>query len=333
MIFGFAAAAMGGFVLTAVPEWTGRAPLRGTPLALLAGAWLAGRVAVAVSGLTGAAFAGVVDLVYPVALCAIALGEIRAGRNWRNLPVAAVFAVLAAASALEHLESAGALDLAGLGRRLAIADIAFMVTIIGGRVVPAFTRNWLAARGEAALPAPFGWPDRAALAATALAGLVWSVLPERPETAILALIAGLIHAVRLARWRGAATLGEPLVWVLHAGYGWLAVGFVLLGAAIVTPGLPATAALHALTAGAFGTMILAVMTRASLGHTGRALHAGAGTTAAYVLVSLSAAGRVVSPMAGAAEPVLLTLSGLSWIAAFGLFVALYLPVLTRPPLE
>ncbi|HET6520332.1 MAG TPA: NnrS family protein [Geminicoccaceae bacterium] len=328
MIFGFAMAAVAGFLLTAVPNWTGRMPLQGLPLAGLALLWLAGRAAVACSGQIGAAPAAAVDLAFPAVLLAAVLREILAGRNWRNLPVCAAVAVLLLANALTHLAALGLAATAGIGLRLGIATLTALIALIGGRVVPSFTTNWLKKRGETRLPAPFGPVDRAALALTLAALLVWTALPEAAPAAALALAAGLAQAVRVARWRGHRTLAEPLVWVLHLGYAWVPAGLLLLGIAGLWPAaLPATAALHALTAGAVGTMTLAVMTRATLGHTGRPLTAGAGTTAIYLLVTAAAAGRVASPLLPDLHLALLTASGLCWVAAFGLFAAVYGPKL------
>lgn len=322
MIFGFALAAIGGFLLTAIPNWTGRAPVQGVPLALLFAAWVLGRAAVTFSAETGPAVAAVLDLAYPVALTAIAFREIAAGGNRRNLPVAGIVSVFVLANVLVHCEAMGWAETGSLGLRLAIATLALLVTLIGGRVVPAFTRNWLASRGEGTQPAPFGRIDRAAILLTAIAGLAWTIWPERMETGVLSLAAGATHAIRLARWRFWRTLTDPLLWVLHLGYFWLAVGFVLIGLALVSEfGTPA-AALHALTAGAFGTMILAVMTRASLGHAGRELVAGPGTIACYLLVTAAVLLRVLAP----GQSDLLFASGVLWIAGYGLFAVLYLPL-------
>jgi uncharacterized protein involved in response to NO len=328
MLFGFAAAAIAGFLLTAIPNWTGRLPIQGPRLALLFALWAAGRIAVAASSLLGHGLAAAVDVAFFATLCALVLREIAAGRNWRNLPMAGVLAVLALANLLTHLEALELADSGGAGQRLAIATITLLISLIGGRIVPSFTRNWLKKRGETALPRVFGWPDRATLAVTALAGLAWTLLPEAPASGILALLAGAAQGFRAFGWRGERTGAEPLVWILHLGYAWLAVGFGLLGLAILI-GLPSPGtAVHALTAGAMGTMILAVMTRASLGHGGRELKAGPATLACYALVTLSVLLRLLSPLFGAAEPAALAAAGLSWIAAFGLFAAAYGPLLT-----
>lgn len=330
MMFGFALAAVGGFLLTAIPNWTGRPPLSGGALGLLALAWLAGRVAMFYSAHIGAASTAIIDLSYPVALTLIAAWEINAGGNRRNLPVAGLVGLLAVGNMLVHGETLGwTEDSAALGIRLAIATLALLLTLVGGRVVPAFTRNWLKAEGDPAFPAEFDIVDKLTILLTAITGTGWVLFPDRPETAWLALACGCVHAIRLPRWRGDRTLATPLLWVLHLGYLWLAVGFALLGLAAIIPGFPPSAALHALTGGAFGTMILAVMTRASLGHAGRELVAGPGTTLCYLLVTLAVMLRVSAPFFASTTEILFA-AALFWIAAYGLFAVLYLPIfLTR----
>jgi len=327
MLFGFAAAAIAGFLLTAIPNWTGRLPIQGSRLAFLFALWAAGRIAVATSSLVGAGLAAAVDVAFFAALCAMVLREILAGRNWRNLPMAAVLAVLTLANLLIHLELLGLVD-SGAGQRLTIATVVLLITLIGGRIVPSFTRNWLKKRGEALLPRTLGWLDRSTVVLTAVTGLGWTLFPESTFVGILALVTAGAQGIRLSGWRGHRTGAEPLVWVLHLGYAWLPVGFALLGSAILTDLLLQSAAFHALTAGAMGTMILAVMTRASLGHSGRALTAGPATVVIYALVTLAALLRLLSPLFGGAELTVMAVAGLSWIAAFGLFAAAYGPLLT-----
>jgi uncharacterized protein involved in response to NO len=245
--------------------------------------------------------------------------------------MAAVVAGLAVCNLLIHLDFAGHSGTAGLGLRLGIAIVAFLMAVVGGRIVPSFTRNWLQKRGTGRLPAPFGWPDRAALSATAAAGLAWAAAPEARATGAMAILAALALGVRLSRWCGSRTLAEPLLWVLHLGYGWLAAGFALLGLSLLFDVLPVTAAFHALTAGAMGSMTLAVMTRATLGHTGAALTAGRGTTAAYGLVTVAALLRVLAGAVPDFAPSLTVLAGVAWIAAFAVFTLIYAPLLVTPP--
>jgi uncharacterized protein involved in response to NO len=333
MLFGYAVAAVAGFLLTAIPNWTGRLPIRGSRLALLVGLWIIGRLAMASSAVIGPVVAAAADSAFLLVLWGAVLREILTGRNWRNLPVAALIGLLAGGNLLIHFEYLGLGRTAGLGLRLSIAALLFLIALIGGRIVPSFTRNWLKKRGEDVLPSPFSWPDRLALIATALAGLFWVFAPEALPTGVILLFAAVSNGLRLARWRGHSTLAEPLVWVLHLGYGWLAVGFALLALSLLSTALPHSAALHGPTSGAIGTMTLAVMTRATLGHTGRALTAGPSTTAIYLLATAASLLRVAAPLFGSVETAVVSLSGLLWIAAFTLFAAIYGPLLVGRPTQ
>src|SRR5688572_23047353 len=309
MVYGFGFAAVAGFMLTAIPNWTGRLPVRGTGLAALVLLWLVGRIALVLP----APWAWV-DLAFGVALMAVVARELIAGRNWRNLPMLAALGLLVAGNVLFHL---------GIDPtcRLAIATLLMLIALVGGRIVPSFTRNWLAKRGPGTrLPAPESALDRVALLLTLVALGAWvSGLATWP-----ALVAGAVLAARLARWRGLSTVREPLLFILHMGYAWLALGLILLGLDVQPQ-----AALHALTVGAIGTMTLAVMTRASLGHTGRALSADRATVAIYALVTLAALMRVLSPLAGAYAVLVTSLAGLAWSAPFATFAIHYGRMLVR----
>ena len=341
MVFGFAAAVVAGFLLTAIPNWTGRLPLQGWPLGGLVGLWLAGRAAVMASGWIGAPASAVLDLAFPAAFLAVVAREILAGRNWRNLPVVAALSLLLIGNALVHAAVLGFPALGfgaggGIGNRLGLATLLGLISLIGGRVVPSFTRNWLARQTpDGRMPAPFSAIDRVALALTVLALLAWVARPDSDATALACVLAGSALLIRLARWRGAATWSEPLLFVLHLGYFWLGFGLLLLGGATLRPVLAPTAALHALTVGAIGTMTLAMMTRATRGHAGRPLQADRGTTAIYALITAAALLRVVAPLAlsfGGPHAYLaaLGLAGAGWCGAFGLFAVLYSPMLTLP---
>lgn len=333
MVFGYAAATVAGFMLTAIPNWTGRMPLQGAPLAVLVGLWVLGRAGVLLSARIGAEAATVVDLAFPAVFMAAVAREIAAGRNWRNLPMVGALGLLLIGNLLVHLEAVGGAPTAQLGNRIGVATLLMLIAFVGGRIIPSFTRNWLAReRPAVATPAPFGPFDRAALALTALALAIWAAAPQVAAAPWVELAAGLAIGLRLARWRGWAGWREPLVWILHLGYAWLALGLLLLGFDGLVPLLPATAAMHALTVGAIGTMTLAVMTRATLGHTGRQLTAGPGTTAIYVMVTLAALLRLLAPLDGDGYLLLLSLAGAAWCGAFGLFALAYGGPLLRPRL-
>ncbi|MCC6719814.1 MAG: NnrS family protein [Acetobacteraceae bacterium] len=330
MLFGFVMAAIAGFLLTAIPNWTHRLPVSGWPLLLLFGCWLLGRVACTVSALIPAWLSIVVDLAFPVALVAVAAREIVAGRNWRNLPMIVPISVLGVANLLMHLEAAEVAVPPGTGWRLGLAGVLILISIVGGRIVPSFTRNWLAKRPGAALPGTVGWIDRLAVA-TLLAGLLfWAFLPDSRVVGLLLLLAAFVNLARLLRWRGWATFAEPLLLILHVGYGWLVIGTALLGATVLDADLPQAAAIHALTAGAAATMILAVMTRATRGHTGRDLTADRTTTLLYVLLTGAAVTRVVAGFGVGPILPLLVVSGGLWIAAFAGFALAYGPMLLLP---
>jgi uncharacterized protein involved in response to NO len=328
MVYGYGAAVVAGFLLTAIPNWTGRLPLRGMPLAVLAALWVAGRGAVLSGGVIGAGAAALVDLAFPVALMAAVARELIAGRNWRNLPMLAGLGLLFAGNALVHLQALDIAYTAPLGNRIGIGTLLALIALVGGRIVPSFTLNWLAKmRRDVAPPAQPGRFDRVCLVIT-LAGIVaWVCAPDALLSSCLELTAGIAAAARLARWRGLAAVREPLLLVLHAGYAWLAVGLACLGLNSLLDLAPHGAPLHALTAGAIGTMTLAVMTRASLGPAGRPLAAGTGTTAIYVLVTLAAVLRVAAPLAERGSLIVTSLAGLAWAGAFGLFALLYGPLL------
>jgi uncharacterized protein involved in response to NO len=231
---------------------------------------------------------------------------------------------------LVPLDAIGASRTAEFGNRLGVAALLMLISFVGGRITPSFTSNWLAKQErDTAPPATFDRLDRTVLAVTALGLVAWVVFSERQLAPWVELAAGLALLARLARWRGGATLREPLVWRLHLGYGWLALGFLLLALGYLVPRLPATTALHPLTVGAIATMTLAVMTRVALGHTGRPLAAGPATTI-YVLVTLAALLRLAAPLGGAHTCSSSCLPGSPPSGAFGLFVLFYGSLLALP---
>ncbi|VTZ49831.1 NnrS family protein [Methylocella tundrae] len=327
MLFGFVMAAIAGFLLTAIPNWTRRLPVSGAPLALLAALWLLGRIACLVSSLVPAWVAITADLSFPALLVGVAAREIVAGHNWRNLPMVAPVTVLGVANLLMHLEAAGVAVPTGLGWRLGLAAVIVLVSVVAGRIVPSFTRNWLAKRPGANLPAVSKSIDRASLGVLHAGLFGWALFPTFGAIGLVLLLGAALNFWRLLRWRGGATSGEPLLFILHIGYAWLVLGAALLGLSMLDADLPQSAAIHALTAGAIGTMILAVMTRATRGHTGRDLAADSATRLIYILVSLAAITRVAAAFHAGWTMPLLIISACFWIAAFGGFVLSYGPML------
>ncbi|HXH04249.1 MAG TPA: NnrS family protein [Candidatus Competibacteraceae bacterium] len=334
MLLGFIGAAIGGFLLTAVPNWTGRAPLTGTPLAALVLTWLAGRLAMAFSGALPAWLVAALDLPYLIALAMRTVGELRKAGNKGQYPLVAILGLLILSNTLFHLASAGALALSPLTPLYLILHLVVaLVVLIGGRIIPAFTRNWMSAKGLKPLPVSRPPVEIAAAALTVATGLADGVFPGSAASGVLALAAAAAHGLRLSGWRGLATRREGLLAVLHLGYAWLVLGYVLLGLAALGLGASRSGALHVLTIGCLGTMVIAVMSRAALGHTGRKLHADRPLLLAYLLVSLGAAARLAAALAPAHYWIWLGLAGLAWSAGFGLFFLRFWPILTRPRVD
>ena len=333
MLFGYLGAVIAGFLLTAIPNWTGRLPIAGAPLAALAGLWLAARLAVLCSAIVGMPVAAALDVGFLLALAFVGAREVLAAKN-RNLPVVAMVVLLALADGLDSAEAMGAPLPAGIGSRLAIALIVTMIGLIGGRIVPSFTRNWLAKQGaQRALPAQPTRFDLAVLALTAVALIAWTLMPGARSSGFALLLAGGAQAVRLARWQGYRAGREPIVLILHIAYLWVPIGLALLGLSILTSSVQASAALHALTAGAMAGMTIAVMTRATLGHTGRELVASPLTVALYLLVTLAAAVRVAAPLLPIDYLTAIHVAAAAWIAAFALFLLAYGPMLLSPRVD
>lgn len=333
MLFGFVGAVVAGFLLTAIPNWTGRLPIAGPPLAALAGLWLAGRVAVLFSATTGPAAAALLDIGFYVVLATLAAREVLAAKN-RNVPIVGLVLLFGLANALDHAGAAGWLADDGLGWRSGIALVVVMISMIGGRIIPSFTRNWLAKQGvKEGLP---GQPDRfdlATVAITAIGLFAWVAAPEARLTGGALLVASVLQAVRLARWGGLRAAADPLVLILHIGYAWTPVGLALLAASILGATIPRSAAIHALTAGAMATMILAVMTRATLGHTGRDLRADPPTVFLYALVTLGALLRVAAPLGLVDYTLGMEFAAAAWAGAFLLFLFAYGPNLLQPRVD
>ncbi len=330
MIYGYGSAVVAGFLLTAIPNWTGRLPVAGRSLALLCALWALGRGAVFVSAIIGRAPAAAADALFLIALAGVVAREVIAARDSRNLKVAILVLVLAAGNVGFHVEAALA-GTAPVSARLGLAILVFLILLIGGRVVPSFTHNWLAKRAIGARPVSFGRPDVIVMSLSGLALTLWVALPDLPVVGAVLIAAGAANLWRLSRWRGWATRSDRLVLILHVGFFFAALGFVIVGAATLLPDLvPVAAGLHVWAVGAVGTMTLAMMTRTTLGHTGRELRASVGTQAIYLAVVVAMGARVAMALAPAYALSLMLVAALAWIVAFLGFVALYGPMLMRP---
>ncbi len=330
MVFGYAGAVICGFLFTAVPNWTGRMPVRGWPLAALLILWALGRLAMAIEAGLSAGVVMLADCAFLTALSILISIEIIAGRNWRNLAVLIPLLLLLCANVLFHLEvqATGAAD---ISRRLGLAVVIFLITLIGGRIIPSFTRNWLKKFSPGALPAPVGRFDGACLAAGVIALGAWVAAPEAQVSGAAMGLAGLLHILRLARWRGERVLRSPLLLMLHVAYGFVPLGMLALGLSTVSaaPAL-ASAGAHLLGVGAIGGMTLAVMIRASLGHTGRPLESRTSLTAVFALIVLSAAMRSLAPDAELFGLSGLMLASAFWTIGFAIFVLVVGPWLISP---
>jgi uncharacterized protein involved in response to NO len=331
MIFGYAVAALAGYMLTAIPNWTGRLPVSGIPLLRLVVLWAAGRIAMLNPDLGGLYAAAFLDAIFLPALATIAAREIIAGRNWKNLKILVGLTALALLNIAFHAMVLMGVDLAVVMRG-GVAIFVALVGLVGGRIIPSFTRNWLVKNGSGVVPAPFGRLDAIAMIALVGALLLWVTLPEFIGTAGAALMAAALHLVRLARWRGLRSLEEPLLLILHVGYAFVPLGLVGVALSALV-WMSAPSALHILTVGVIGVMTLAIMSRATLGHTGRALTASPITSLSYFALVLATVIRPFAELLPEHYHLVLAVSGTGWIVAFALFVLEYAPMLVSPRVE
>lgn len=330
LYFGFLPAIITGFLFTAIPNWTGRLPLQGNGLLALVLLWLAGRLAVTFSGHIGWQLALAVDSAFLIAVATVIAREIIAGANWRNLKVLVPLLVLAAANITFHLE-AHHQGITDMSRRLAALAAITLIMLIGGRVIPSFTRNWLVRENPGRLPAVFSRFDMVSITAGICALGLWTVLPESELTAAVMIAASLLQFLRLGRWAGERAFRDPLVWILHAGYLFVPVGFALIAAAILLPEhVSSIAGVHALGAGAVGGMTLGMMVRASLGHTGQALRAGLAIRLIFVAILVAAVTRILAAITGSYAGLALHVAAFAWMAAFCGYAVVFAPALVAP---
>lgn len=332
MIFGFVSAAIAAFLLTASAAWTGTPPVAGVRLAALAVLWIAGRFVA--SPLTGlhATPAVLVDVLFFPALAATLAVPLVRTRNVRNYPFPVMLGLLFVADALFHARELGLVEaLAFDPLRIAADLVLLLIVVVGGRIVPAFTRNALIREGVATSIQPAPRLERASLAAVVAVVAVDVAAPASVAAGIVAALAAVLVGARLMRWEGMRTLRMPIVFVLHVGYGWIVVALALKAAWLLTAAPWAANWLHAQTAGLFGTMVLAVATRVALGHTGRPLVVHPAITMAYALVVAGAVVRILGPSLlplGAVH--IFACAAALWAAAFAVFLVVYLPILVKP---
>lgn len=327
MVFGFSVAVIIGFVYTAARNWTGLWTPRGTHLALLAGLWLAGRAAMLAAT---PVLAAAVDLLFiPCATYPLYIVMSRAG-NRRNMFLVALLGILMLANLAFHAANIGLWQVSPMRSvQAAILVVVMIESVIGGRVMPGFTANGAPGSKPASrLPV-----DRAALLLSGLAGISW-VLDLWPAViAALAIGAAVAHSVRLSGWQPHRTWRQPMLWILHLSYAWIAIGFFLLGLSafqVVSP----SSAFHALAVGSMAGLMLGMITRTALGHTGRPLRSGRLEIAMYALIQLGALARVCAEVpAGGTRDAALLIAAAFWVGAFGLYIVKYGPYLCRPRVD
>jgi uncharacterized protein involved in response to NO len=329
MIFGFVIAVVAGFLLTASTHWTGWQTASGWRLGALAGLWIAGRVAMAAGSQLPAWLVIGIDVAFlPIVAVGLAIPILRAG-NRRNIAFPVLLLVLAATNLAIHLGALGAIDWdPSRGLRLAIDLILLMIGVLGGRVIPSFTKNAL----PHARVNPCAKASVLALLSLAALAISDAAIGNPTVTGTLALLADVVNGLRMRGWGTFSTMRHPILWILHVGYGWMAVGLILRGMADLSSFIPIDAGIHALTLGTIGSMILGMMSRVALGHTGRAITPTRLTIAAYSLVNAAAFLRVLFAIISddSLRAWALSASGTSWSLAFLCFFIVYLPILSRP---
>jgi uncharacterized protein involved in response to NO len=331
MLFGFTVAAITGFLLSGVPSWTRNRGFGGLPVFSLTLVWLAGRTAFALAPFCSLPVLAVLELAFLPALIALIAPPIIRERN-RNIAMLAVLAALWIADAAFLFAMARAdAELASRALLTAMNIILLLLTIVGGRILPAFTSNALRRANASFSLQRYAWLETL-LPIAMIAVIIVDIWPFVPVLqGGLAILVAVLHGLRLSGWRSLRTRGDPMLWVLHLAYAWLPLGFALKGLTLLGNAAWGQHWQHAFGIGAIATMILAVSTRTALGHTGRPLLVGRPIVAAYLLLALAGALRVAGPVfwPDSYSGVLLA-TGISWVSAFLIFIAVYGPILGSP---
>lgn len=325
MLFGYSTAALAGFLLTAIPNWTGRLPVAGTPLVVLFVLWCAGRLVMLAPDTLGLTVSLAIEALFLSLLLAICVREIIAVRRWKNLKILAGLFTLALANVVFHLLVVVNEDVS-LSYRLALAAYVMLLAIMGGRIAPTFTRNWLIKQHQIDLPAPFDSLDTLALLTGLVALIFWVEGSQSAWIIGVCILASGLHAVRLWRWRGWTTWDEKLLFGLHLGYSFVPLGFLLVAIA-QWGGLEPVAALHVWSVGGIGMMTLVVMARSTRGHTGMPLVASRVTVASHFTLLAAALLRPMTSVWPEMTTALLAATGLFWTLAFALYLLEYGSVL------
>ncbi len=324
MVFGFSGAAVSGFLMAAVPKWTNSPSFQGRLVVALSVAWILGRIGILAAEVSpDLFFLAWLDILYPP-MIAVAISKlIMRAENKRNYVVPVILFTWVLTNLAWHFWDQGLAVRAGIYMIIAVA------ALISGRIIPAFTQNALRMKlqQDITCETPM-WSHKAVLIGIFLTAVCEIAELPGVVSGVVAAVLSVVFVIRMIRWHTFKTFDNPIVWVLHAAYIWLPIGFALKAISDLTGLIEANAALHGLTTGAIGMLILAVASRAALGHSGRPLKASTPTVAAYVIVTLAAVVRVV-----ALTPDWVTISGVLWIIGYGLFAAVYAPILIKPRID
>lgn len=331
MLFGVVPAAIAGFLLTAMCNWTGAAPMHGAALLALVLLWLAGRLVMWTAAALPPHLVALVDGIFIPVVALYAYAVLLRHRNSRNYVLVATLALLSVANVVMHIGFAtGGTDLLARGQLLGMDAVAMLVVIIAGRITPAFSRNWLKLQGrkpDVVVMSPRS--DRWALYSVAALALATQLPLPAPLIGMVALAAAAANGYRLLQWSGWHTAREPLLWILHLAYAWLVLALVLRGLAGLLPGVGNTW-VHAFGAGAVGSLLVGVMTRVALGHTGRPLTLPPYGLVCYAAIIAAALLRILVAEGWVDYRLGLSLSALAWVLGFGLYAVLYWPILSQP---
>lgn len=331
MIFGYAAAVLAAFLLTAVPNWTGAEATRGRRLGMLVGLWVIGRLAMLLAGHLPPVAVAAADGLFLLAVMATIGPPLLGAEQRRNAVLLVPIGLLFLANLTIHLDAADVLETGAFGGLSAAVHLfALLITVIGGRIVPSFTINALRQTADET-----GIRDNPVLARLSILGMVLIVVadvigPVAEIRGALGLAVAAVIGLRMASWGGWRTRRQPILWILHVAYAWLPIGLALEAMSRLTDVLPMSGALHGLTIGAIGTMTLAMMSRVTLGHTGRPLVLPPWMTVSYVAITIAAIARIVAPLFDGAYELLVMTGTVAWILAFAIFCLRYGPILTGP---
>lgn len=342
MVFGFVAAVIAGFLLTAVPNWTNTVRTHGLPLAVLVTLWLAGRIAMLLVNVLPLWLVAVVDLAFFPALAIALAPRIFAMRRARNYGFPVILLGFFASNLLMHLGASGVqipvapFLHAGFGLRLSVYLAILLVVILGGRVIPSFTMNGLTRYGIRLKAYSLPGTELLTIPCVLLFVGLDLLAPRTPFAGVAAALCAAVLIARMVGWQTRHALKDSLIWSLHLGYAWLPVGFLMIAASYIFDLMPPNSGLHALTVGCIGTMTLSMMSRVTLGHSGRMLVAPRPMTYAYLLVTLAglvrSLGIALFPQPKATLHIL-ACAGALWISAFAIFLVIYFPILSRPRID